>query len=182
MHLNKSVKKAVKNILIDSYKESYPSIDLEKIPEEEWDNKVYFRMHYLEPCMLDEIVDKHTKKLTKSKAEVVKHNVYLGAAPMSVPNTYTLRREEDRKTLKATTVGFISWKDNGRADGFSDKPSIGSSLILGYTNLAYTWLTTEIVDMDSDFEKAFTEEGFNFKTKNSNYNLTAKINKNEKAL
>lgn len=182
MHLNKSVKKAVKNILIDSYKESYPSIDLEKIPEEEWNNKVYFRMHYLEPCMLDEIVDKHIKKLTKAKAEVVKRNVYLGAAPMSVPNTYTLKREDDGKTLKATTVGFISWKDNGRADDFSDKPSIGSSLILGYTNLAYTWLTTEIVDMDSDFEKAFTEEGFNFKTKNSNYNLTAKINKNEKAL
>jgi len=71
-------------------------------------------------------------------------------------------------------VKFVEWSApelGSRGKELHDEPQVGFSCILDYHyGHQYTWLTTEIVEIESDVEMG-SHRCIRFKTKNSSYKL-----------
>ena len=76
---------------------------------------------------------------------------------------FKITRINDNKTFEVDSYRFIDFDENGRGKKLKKKPKIGRALILPPYNYFYSWLTSEITEVITNY---------NFKTKNSTYDIT----------
>jgi len=78
------------------------------------------------------------------------------------------------ETHFGTTVKFVEWSApelGSRGKELHDNPQVGFSCIIDpQYSFQYTWLTTEITEIESDVEMG-SHHCIRFKTKNSSYKL-----------
>jgi hypothetical protein len=79
---------------------------------------------------------------------------------------YKLTREFDRLVKESFDIKWIEWTELGRFKEGFDEPALGRSLVLAPFTAAFTWQTTEVIEI---LEKS--ESIIRFKTKNSIYTL-----------
>ena len=91
---------------------------------------------------------------------------------------WTLVRGHDKLTKWSNEIGFIEWKEDGHFKEMfkgSEGLEIGRSLILAPFNMQFTWQTTEITGIVSEYFIDGKMDVVTFKTKNSEYTLTRNI-------
>jgi len=91
---------------------------------------------------------------------------------------WTLVRKRDKLTKLSNQIGFIEWKEDGHFKEMfkgSEGLEIGRSLILAPFNMQFTWQTTEITGIVSEYFVDGKMDIVTFKTKNSEYTLTRNI-------
>jgi hypothetical protein len=84
-----------------------------------------------------------------------------GTEPM-----YILVRERDGLTKTGNSIIWIQFDEDGKFESKHDDIAIGRNLVLDFSGITYTWLTTtinEIMEQREDYIK--------FKTENSIYEL-----------
>lgn len=81
---------------------------------------------------------------------------------------YTLIRERDSFTVKASNIAWVEWQDNGTSKSLHSDVKIGRSLLLD-PSIYYTWLTTTVVEIMEE-----SKDSIKFRTKNSIYELKIK--------
>ena len=82
---------------------------------------------------------------------------------------YRLIRKNDGLQKKSKEIIWIEWNEDGRFKARHNEPAVGRSLIMSPFNEAFTWQTTDIVEIVS-----VNEDNIEFKTKNSDYILFLK--------
>ena len=91
---------------------------------------------------------------------------------------WTLVRKRDGLTKWSNQIGFIEWKEDGLLKELhkgSKGLEIGRSLILAPFNMQFTWQTTEITGIVSEYFIEGKMDIVTFKTNNSEYTLTRKV-------
>lgn len=172
--MNKKIEELLFKVLVECYLKATPSVNLKDIPREELRNRIDYRAHYLDPKVEEEILAKHLKGLSEVNKRALKINLHLGAIPMSRDFYFELQRT-DGLVKTADKMKWVIWDKKKKPLYFSDFPEIGSSILLSPFNHNFTWLTTEVTEMLNDYDEVFTDEGFKFKTKNSEYKLIRKL-------
>lgn len=79
---------------------------------------------------------------------------------------YKLTRENDEMVKYSRDVMWLEWNEEGHWKDRHSEPAVGRSLLMSPFNDAFTWMTTDIVEIlheDDNFIR--------FKTKNSTYRL-----------
>lgn len=77
------------------------------------------------------------------------------------------------ETHHGIQVKFIEWQGKelgSRSNQQHEEPQIGHSVVIDPQYASYTWLTTPIVEIESDVETE-TSRCITFKTQNSDYKL-----------
>lgn len=164
----------LKKVIVEVYKEADPPVDLSGMSWEQIGERVYYPLHYIDQDKLDNIVGKYCLGRTKVVSDFLKVNTYLGISPVSRDFTFELIRE-DGLVKKSNRIQFVEYdQDTKKFKSFQDFPKIGCSLMMSPFTDSFTWLTTEITEIENEIEDILTEDGFKFKTKNSKYTLYAR--------
>lgn len=79
---------------------------------------------------------------------------------------YRLTRLNDGLVRYGYEVKWVEWDEDSKCTGFSDKISLGSSLMVDPSTREFTWLTTTVTEIISN-----TKDLIHFKTNNSEYKL-----------
>lgn len=79
---------------------------------------------------------------------------------------YKITRLEDNKTWKSPEIHFIHFDSQGKFLKEESTPSINTSLLIGKLTVFYTWMTTEIKQIEN-----LTENSYKLITKNSTYEI-----------
>lgn len=164
----------LKKVIVEVYKEADPPVDLSGMSWEQIGERVYYPLHYIDQDKLDNIVGKYCLGRTKVVSDFLKVNTYLGISPVSRDFTFELIRE-DGLVKKSNRIQFVEYdQDTKKFKSFQDFPKLGYSLMMSPFTDSFTWLTTEITEIENKIEDMLSEDGFKFKTKNSKYTLYAK--------
>jgi hypothetical protein len=78
---------------------------------------------------------------------------------------YKLVRTKDNLTRYGDTRSWIGWNKEGTFKEQYEEPTVGASLVLGFSFGDYVWMTTRIVSFKEE------ENCHTFTTQNSEYKL-----------
>lgn len=79
---------------------------------------------------------------------------------------YKLVRESDGLTRRSRDVMWLEWNETGHFKDRHSEPEVGRSLLMSPFNDAFTWQTTEIIEIVEQ-----EDNYIKFKTQNSTYEL-----------
>ena len=123
---------------------------------------------------------KECNSITKHRQKGLRPPVNVCNKCDTINTNIMLIREHDSLTKRGDTVKFVEWSTDelgSRGKELHDEPQVGFSCIVDpQYSYQYTWLTTPIIEIESDVEMG-SFRCITFKTENSSYKLH--IAKNE---